>query len=334
VNRQTIHDAQAQLDAATILVPDGWNIDAKVLWRMHPTTPACFSTQISNPAGSESLWLYPQGLFVDQVRETIARYGGNVNDPKFADGQHYFGSEIRPETDPSSYIQQVIVPTFRPDLAQAQVVDTQPAPKVAEAVMGASRNMPNATARSACVRYTYSLASRRVDEDFYCTIIQMPDPTGPVYWKTLCRSYRADHGKLEAAMPLYLTIDTSARLNPSWFAVVCNVCDSIDRIIHGQIVATQTQTTIVAQASREISDMQRQLYENQRKSQAESFNKWDEVIRGVQTVKDPYQEFPIQVPANFKKVFSDSNGSLILSDDPHLTPNILGGNWQEDVPVD
>ena len=74
-----------------------------------------------------------------------------------------------------------------------------------------------------------------------------------------------------------------------------------------------------------MTDTMRQMYDYQQ----ESFKKWDEVIRGVETVDDPYLQHEIQIPAGYNKAFTDSLGNIILTNDLSMTADRLGGNWRE-----
>jgi hypothetical protein len=249
---------------------------------------------------------------------------------RFADGQYYLGSEIRPRVrTPAEYVKQYIIPRFRKELADPHFVSSTDLPDYARAVTANYQGVPGALVRSARVRIEYESSGKPIEEDFVCTLVFFP-MVGTVAWGGDCESYRAARGQLDAMMPMFRTIDRSAKVNIQWYNGVMQVAQLMQEGVRQSIENAKKVSDYIAQTNREISDTIRQSYENHVKTMDKCADNFDKVIRGVETYHSPFEDHPIEVPAGYNHVFTNALGEVIVTNDEFLKPGqVRNGDWRE-----
>jgi hypothetical protein len=328
MNRATIHDDLAQLDAATLLVPDGWRVESQIDWQMNPFKPASVMWRAADPNGADAVTAYPEARYLDGFRERIYSVAVTVGGPayargeaaKYPDGTRVYAQELRTRpADPGGYVRQTFAAQVRPDLASARLVEERDEPELARAALVPFAGL-NARVRVSRLRYEYALGDRPIQEQLFCTLLELTNPDGTVGWGASVLSCRAAKGDLDRVVGLSRILVSSVIPDLGWYAKVVAVADMAMKVARSGQDAQARRAQILAQAQAQVDQTMRDQYSYQQKLQQQSFAKWDEVIRGVETRYDPIQERQIEVPASYRQVFVSPQHEYILSDDVNYRP--------------
>ena len=242
------------MDAATLLVPEGWKLESRVNWVAGIDGLVKLDVAVSDPSGRGVARFYPRLVFIDGVREAAIRTdqtGGAMRqfyETNLAEGKRFngVGNEIRrqPPT-PRQYLQQFVLPRLRPDLAEARdlkVVSEKDLPDYAKAV--AAGVGAGSQSRASRIRVTYTpnaagaagsgsgsgaaagagaAGAEAVEEEFVCTLTATRIGAGPnsyTQWFGDADSYRAPAGKLDALLPTFAVVRGSLAPELPWFNLV------------------------------------------------------------------------------------------------------------------
>ena len=273
------------LPAYTFGVPQGWSFEGSVHWNQDPYTLVSPVALARAPAGIPGVFIYPQGTYVAGIREQrvqmYAPLGPQATyywQQALAEGNLYLGKEIRYFCSPADYIKQFVIPLYRNDLANAQVVSVSDAPKVADIYYKLLGGQWRVTA--AKVEFAYPLNGRAVTEDVFCAIASMPTISGVTCWTANVTSFAAPKGSIGQAMPLMAAFIKSGRPQLRWLNGVLQVSAMIQENMRAQINAQGALSDYISHVSDEISDENRQTYERQCQIEEQSADEWDAVIRG------------------------------------------------------
>lgn len=309
--------AAGGITAFTLLLPEGWEHEGGVVWRPHLANQAAVAFWAWNPEGSEVFELLPCDPFIWNP-QSLAFFGP---------GSLYLGNEVRqPVTDPAAFIMQFVIPRYRHEITDPQLVSTTALPQVAAAAASA-RAEPGARKQgyAATVRIAYTRDDVILHEDFTCvllvtTVAAMP---GIVLWgPDTLYSCRAEPAALDQAGSLLHIMATSVQPTAQWFNTYVQIIQMWQRNQMQAIADAGRISQIISQTSSEISDMVRQAYENRQSSQDRIHREFSETIRGVETYNDPYRGRPVELPSQYRHAWVSDNGEYVLSDEAGFNPNI------------
>jgi hypothetical protein len=326
LRRYSIMDDPAMIggEASSLLVPADWQADGGVAWRMHPSLPIYTVVRVANSNRTEVLEAFPSIPFV--------WVEGGI--PMFPKGANYMGNEVGPPIeDPVGYVQQVVLPRFRPNLKTPMVVSTEELPLVAKAIYDTT---PESAAqqkfRAARVRLEYAENGRTMQEDIYCVMaVASVASTRTTFWGAdRSYSFKAEKGRLEARSKLFQAMANSFRSNLQW----------VNRYI--QVLQLMSQTTFepnrspaelarfVPRTTEEISDLRRQIFERQQANLDRVNASFSPYVRGLEEYRDPFASRTVTLPGGYVAVWANAAGEYLLSDDPNLNPNAAGRHdWQK-----
>jgi hypothetical protein len=240
------------------------------------------------PGGLPGLLLYPEGSYVAGIREARIQMvsgiegGADWINQQFAEGNIYMGKEIRIFARPVDYIKRFVIPLYRKQLAQAQVVSVQDAPKFAkiylDSASGSEGIQPSAEAVK--VRFQYDLNGQPVDEDMYCAITSYPLPGGVVFWVANVVSFAAPRGSMDQSMPILTRIVASPKAQLKWV----NACSQVRQMMiqnMSNAIAQQGQLSrYISQVNDDISDTVRQVYQEQQNVEDKVSKEWQDMMLG------------------------------------------------------
>ena len=318
LRREAVHDEMAQMDAFSLLVPNGWKVESDFRWNVLHVDPVHPMVRVFNPNGLEAINYYGGNwAFMDWSRAAV----------RVPDGSNTYGfTALRRFTTPADFITKYGLAAMRQELQAARLVNVTEMPKLVAPSLAKYGNRPGLRAAVNRMRFDYAVEGRPVQEDVYCTLYaDPPAPSGAVTWSAEVVAFRAEKGKIDDTMSLLLAIKSSVRENPQWSAVIGQVA----RIVQEISVDGSNQEAIRARI-REVAaqKLARNILDRSERAQAASIQtseRWDQVIRGVETRVSPIDQKPIEVPAGYSNVWINPLNEIILSNDPNYTPNSVNG---------
>jgi hypothetical protein len=311
LKRMSIHDEMAQLDVGTVLVPDGWNLDASVEWTMTVNKPASILLKLSDPKSPEAITLYPEGRYMDGFRQYMANAAARMAGPqaaarqtaKFPDGVRVYGTELRTlPNSPVDFVTQYFIPKTRPDLARAKLLETKDEPDLAKAVALLHSN-DHASVQVNRLRYQYAIDGSDCEEDLSCVIASAPGGNGITNWSAAVQSSVGPLKQVGAVVALSRTVVASFQIDPQWFAKV------------------QAVQQLAFQVARQGQDAQAQ----RAAILAKAYEAWDQVARQVEPQYDQNSGRNVEIPLDHSNAWSNPDGAILAASDSAYDPNTRGG---------
>ena len=314
----SVRDPQLNnMEALRLLVPADWRVEGGILWRHDRAILATAVLRIFNRNGSEELNLLP----IEQFAQSNPGYG-------FSIGSNYLGSELQPAMDPHTFVARIVMPRYRRQIGSAIQIGGEELPAVAQAVQ--TPGMPSQM-RAGRFRYSYSLASRQMEEDVYCVLSYTSAPAvQSVYWSPeRLYSIRAERGQLDRRTKLMQAIASSTRINLQWFNAYLQVWEMWKANVMQSIQNAGHLSRYIAGINNQITATNRQAWEQQQASYDRTSRRFSEYIRGVDTYHNPATNQPVQLPGGYGRAWTNALGEYIVSDSSSYNPNIGSStNWQ------
>ncbi len=229
-----------------LMLPQGWSLDAKVLWS--PAVDAAFvnlSARVTSPDGGQQVTWLPDGAFTDAVKAD-AGYGAIVD-----------GKVRYPRLDSAAdFIQTAVLPSFRPQATGVRVLSEGASQDLADAwqrnhesflttqkdhlsTLHAHRSgaaSPQATrvrVTAPQLRLGYEEQGKAYEEAFTFVHVEMTTPVadGSVHdWFVFSVSaLRAPAGELDQATPALQAAAESLVLTQRWQAVVAAMAPELTK---------------------------------------------------------------------------------------------------------
>jgi hypothetical protein len=310
--RFSVHDAEVNnIEAFSILVPEGWKCSGSVVWDPNFLVQANLRLRITDPQSGAEIEYLPAQYYVFQPGAVIPQQpGGNS-----------MGAIVwQPITDLEQYMRTMYVPQPLPELQDATRIGQQEMPKIAALLQQASGNQSQA--KSGRVRFAYSVNGQPWEEDVYLTLVYTPAP-GVTMWNVQSASVvRAPKGQLDRMTPLMMSILCTERTNQDWFSALMYVRDLFHQRMMGAIQDAGALSQRIAQNGEEIRQMYSDSYKNLNESEDRIDQSFSETIRGVSTYANPYEERPVELPSGYNDAWVNSNGEYILSNQAGYDPNV------------
>jgi hypothetical protein len=302
----------------------------------HVSNPVSVSGSVENPANSEAFFLHPPALFF-----------GLRPDPAFYQEGQNFGGLVyaRRIADPLTTM-VALVRQLRTNAARLQIVGGREMPDLAKALqVPVSKNQ-----KGIGLRVTYEFQGGPVDEEFYGVFdsVEIPydGPQGRTFqdnWGlTAVHSFRAPRGTLDGRREVFTAIAKSFRPNPAWQQRLAAIGAYLGEEFNRQLQAGYDLIAAAGQLSRQISanndamiaaidqrlEAVRATTPPPQAGARSAADKFDDYVRGVDTVDDPYYGRS-QHASTEKYHWTDGYGSYRNSNDPHFDPrNTESGDWQ------
>ncbi len=320
------------IEAFRMLMPSDWKFEGGIEWIFdNPGAPAVSSFRVQEPNGKAQLQLLPAQSFFSTEDPTVLNY--------FPVGSKYYGNEVRPypALGPSETLKQIIIPRFRGNVTNYQIVSEQSLPEVADLLRAGLPAQPNTTTEAAKIRIEYEQNGKVIEEEIYCVIETATFKTYyPIitYNNTLWMadylfSFETEKGGFDSQYKLFQTMMYSFRLNPQWFNKYVQL---IDYLVQQQITIIQDWGKLseyISQTSDEISDMVWQSYNNRNAANDEMAAEFSNYLMGTDTYYDPIGQSTVKLPSGYNDAWVNGLGEYILSDNVNYNPNIGSGqNWQ------
>ena len=196
------------------ILPAGWKLQGGVVWDLRDAFPAQFRIHAADPQDVSAIDVYPKRFF---YWSALAQRQGMAGPDT-----RYMGEIVAPPpSDQFDALRKVIIAQFRPELANAQVVEQEKQPKVAEAAFNTMLQAPQLVnkAWAGRVRFEYDLKGHAVQEDVY--VILKSATNARLHYMSWsvegANSVRAPKGKLDELKLMQAVMNSAARPNVLWF---------------------------------------------------------------------------------------------------------------------
>lgn len=318
LKKQTVIDALGTGGpAATLLVPAGWQLDARVLWRPLPSDPATFQIVARSQDGSSEIGILPNLVFA--WNPMLAQMGlpGNV----------FLGAEIKPPTmDAAEAVQNLVIPRFQPALRGARMIGGEPLPGLAAA---AARKNPDAQAfrpsfAATRTRFEYVSSGITYEEDLYLVLTSVQIPTAGMsvtYWSVDQAFYsRAKKGALEHQQGLMEAMIFSFKPTLQWYNRYSQVSQMLVQDQIQQSNRAVELSRFLARTSEQITASVRSAYQNRQQALDRVNAQWDQHIRDVDEYRAGNGE-SMSLPSGYEKAWTNATGDVVLSNSVSFNPN-------------
>ena len=152
-------------------------------------------------------------------------------------------------------------------------------------------------------------------------------------WTYNCVAYmgaqRAPQGQLDASLKFFELIGSTYRTNPEWQAKVSGNALALQQI---ELKGVRDRSAIVAKSADDTRIAQRQIYENQSRSEDRTSTQFSQYQRGVETYRNPSTGDTIDLDNNYGHAWVNNKGEYLLSDQAGFDPNTVFKNnegWQQ-----
>jgi hypothetical protein len=252
------------------------------------------------------------------------------------EGKPYYWREVRRWAGgPRQFVNQFVIPRYRPEARGCKVVKVEDLPQVAATHTEMElKTIAGATCRATRTRIEYQVNGKAVEEDIYITMDRIPGQSlykQEVMWGTeevIC--YRAEKGKLDEMTRVLQAIHFSARATPQWFKVVRQVSEIVAKGTAERQAIMRRSIEQRGKEQGEISDMIWQQYKEQERVTERAHKDFIQTIRGVETYHDPVAKQDVELPNGYKEGWAGPNGTYILTEDPNFNPNVGStSDWQK-----
>ena len=319
-------------EAFSLLIPSDWQFEGTVIWNLDNTVmPATAYMRTWNPNGTEEFDVFPNQAFYWTDNPLVLQ----TNPP----GSTYYGALVSSPLGPIEALKQVVLPTFRSNVDNLNVVSEQLLPEMDQLFTTGTEPSTGIsyTASSGKIRVEYSLNDVVMEDEMYCAIQSINIPTQSIYGTTTgtnwfmsyLASFRAEKGQLDSQLKLFQTIAYSCSIDKNWLNKYNQL---VAYLIQNQIKIIQS----VGQLGNMLSQMSDQISQEnlkdweQRQSVNEQIAKdFCNQILEIQPYNNPIDGTVVDLPAGYNNAWVNNLGEYILAENPSFNPNI-GSNlgWQ------
>jgi hypothetical protein len=336
---RVITDKEQGMPTGVVAVPASWSYDYTIKWDYsHTQNPVSSSSRAENPANEEAVFGFPPLMFFDlRPRGGLYRFG-----------QDYQGM-IYAQPGPPLETLARFVRQQRGGETNFTFVGSKDLPDLPSAL-----KIPDAPNQHGIgIKVAYSMGGKPVEEEFYAVSYYVEIPydgpqgrTWQIDWGLAAvHSFRAPAGTLDGRRPVFAATAKSYRPNPAWQQRLAAITKYLSDEFNRQLQAGYDAIAAAGRLSRQISanndamiaSIDRQLAASRSGSgngeARSSTDKFDDYIRGVETVDDPYYGTS-QHSTDNSFHWTDGYGNYRHSNDVTYDPNRTEvGNWQPMKPI-
>ena len=301
-------------EVAHCLIPAGWKVNGGMEWDLSNSFPAQVHMQVYDPNGPGSFYIYPNLDFY-WSRENSA----------FPAGTRYGGALVQsPPVDPFEAARTVLIPTFRPELQNAVVLETERLPKWSQLISDQTpiKSDHQLLVAAGRIRFEYQVNGQPVQEDLYLVFEQnINQRLGYEGWHIrYATSVRAPVGQLARMREMHDVLMRSCVPNLNWFNMYTQFeASRFNRNTLDSLRATEAVREQAKQAA-QIDDVTRQSYESLQKSNDGMVEARAETLRGETAWKDS-DGSKVLLPSEYGRAWRDDTGQYIVSNDSGYNPN-------------
>lgn len=327
------------VEAASILVPDGWKVEGGIRWKSINECRADIVSPeytITSPDGAIQFSAFPSQSFNFSDDEMMLE--------SFKIGAQHGGCQVSEPFEASQYLQKLAngklgakVTNIRTDQATEDKIN-----KMNEANNAGMQQSGLQTRMETTVVFgnlAWNDGTKGLSQVGVTNIItdkpNMIDG-GSVRFSTtsafhqIVIRYKAD--REAEALKVFGTITTSARTNPIWLQAKSDFLTRLGNIEHAgrmeRIRLMGEQSKAYAKQQSDAADERMRNWEKQQNSSDASQRRFIQTIREVETWKDSSGD-PVELNAGYKYGWSKPDGTYILTDNSNFDPAVeFQQNWE------
>ncbi|MGE3315272.1 MAG: hypothetical protein AB7O26_09160, partial [Planctomycetaceae bacterium] len=236
------------------------------------------------------------------------------------------GNEVcAPITSVGNYVTQLLLPRYRGAAFRYQVKGVAELPGVAESVQQAiAEPGMQKQATAARVRIEYERGGRMFEEDIYCTLTYATGGALPGFLQwgpERIYSFTAPKGELDARTPMFQAMASSMTIDIGWYNKYRQVAALWAQRVQNSIRDAGMLSRYIAQINNEITQINREAWENQQRTMDRVNRQFVNYIRGVEEYQSPYSNYTVQLPSGYQHVWANRFNEYYLSNSPSFNPN-------------
>lgn len=329
--------------AYDLMIPKDWQFKGWV--NVGVAEGGCFGDWFSvvgvanSPDNSTELQILPQFTwqYIDDPAGQRQMQTQNQNDVKFGMKACPVRAPVRAE----EFLRHDMVPKCTKACKNTTVVSAEPFPEL-EAMVRHQLGMPSAASQgntgntrvdAARLRVAFEDDKGQPAEGWMAVAIvvhTMPaGGRGAAYdWHAVnVLFFHAPKGKLDANDKLFKMIASSIHPEPEWQRWSNGVIASLYQKKQEELAK---QAAIIAAFRQHVADVINGVTANQMAGANQAAFGQDQLIRGVQTFRDPATGGKFELSNQFDHAWLNGANEYVMSDDPNFNPNgKLNGNWNQ-----
>jgi len=324
--------------AYNLMIPAAWQFEGSVA--AGGGLSGCFSDFFSMSADAKSA---DGSIEMQMMPQTTWQY---VEDPA---GQKYLNHQneqdkkygmkpckVRAPVRAAELMKQSILPQLRKDKT---VVSIDPYPELDQLARSRLGLLPASSGNSGTIRTDAARARLSYDDDkgqaveewitAVVVVRTVPAGRGSGYdWRLVnLMSLKAPKGQLDTNDKLFLLIASTLHPDPNWKAYSDGV---ITKLYQAKSQEIAKQNAIIAQFQQHVIDTINGVVANQQAGAEHAAYGQDQIIRGVQTFRDPSSGATYEMSSQYNHAWLNGNNEYIMSDNPNYNPNgDLNGSWTQ-----
>jgi hypothetical protein len=324
----------------SLLAPADWKLTGGAA--INPDAGSCFTDMlrisgvVQTSDGAYGMFLVPQSTF-RYVEDPAIRQQMEQSD-RFDEKFKLKGCPIVAPMHAADFIRDKLVWKFHQDKPP---VTSEPFPELeqlvrAELGLGPKSGGAGAGAtRVEAVRVRTSTTSPKgvpVDEWWSAAIVVRTFPgagRGANYdWHAeQITVFQTPSGKLDGYDKLYRVMATSVRPDPKFQAATTTM---INNTYAAWAAEKRKQNAIIAAFQQHVIETLQGVTANQQRGSMAAAYGADQLVRGVQTFRDPGTGRTVELSNLYDHAWANGNDQYIVTDDPNFNPNgHVNGNWGE-----
>jgi hypothetical protein len=327
------------MPTVSLLIPVDWQLQGATTWNIKDSCNTIQTHLVATAPDGRGFENFPEyhwvwaddPTFQQQIFAQKARMGSHACD-------------VMAPMSAQDYLRRNLS-RIRPN---AQLVGFEPAPKLLESLTDQAHQAEQMAQQYKMVRQVkadaikarvkYTLDGKPVEEWIFAGImtsgirgpsLDMRSMQQVQRWTYNCTAstgaQRAPEGQLDASAKLFELIGTTYRWNPEWQAKVTSNALAMQKIEQKGI---RDRAAIVAKSAEDTRNTQREIYENQSRSEEHTSAQFSQYIRGVETYRDPDTGATVDLDNRYGHAWINNQGEYLLSDQAGFDPNTVSGNTQ------
>ena len=316
--------AEPKEGAFTILVPQGWQTAGGIV-RVDPNRSGGAGNAIAakcdfavkrDAAGTAMLRLLPDTNFIDTRNMPAGQMG------LFPPGSNYNGMTVYPVMNAASFLERVAFRYAHPGVAAPRVLERKPLPSLVNEMRLMGKWIPIVNQfnyDAAVVKLAYQEGGVSYTESMVAGVEDM-SKLGAGMWSNK-RSFlaRAPASETDALAPVAFIILNSIQINHNWLA--------------GELRGQMTRAGIASETLRYIQQIDREITEHRRRTNAEINNDMYLTLTGQEEYVNPYTNEVERGSNEWKHRWVTPGGDEVYSNrddfDPNHDPNARRSDWKQ-----
>jgi hypothetical protein len=297
------------IEGATMLLPEGWNLEGGFVWMPLFSVQANLLVRASDPQTGAAVETLPLQFYVWPMQMVVPMQIGT----------NYLGSVLMPPPrNPVEFVQNIYMQGPLQHLRGARLDSVDDMPQLAAEVArshGAGR-----TVYVSRLRYSYQFGGRAWEEEVYPTLVFEPADAMIAMWYGMGNAMRAPAGELERMRPLLSVIVPSIRFTLDWSACLEQVRQMYRQNRANQMQRTRELGRMLTEYREEMRRAHQQVYEERMASQDRISFARREVIGGIETYVNPFDSHAVELPSGYSYHWASDDGTIISTNSPTLDP--------------